>query len=314
MAGFWIGKLLYEPEIRFRLYLLAVLGVAPALVFNASRVSNDVLLNLLEFLWLGFLLQFWKRPDWPAWLGLSLVLGLALLTKASALILIPISLICLRFPHEQANLKVLKAIVLLAVAMAISGWYYLTRALHESGVDSFIVGNIHHLNPKGHIDGVLAKSFVFNPFKVLRYPFVEPWGPRHEYFLEYFFKSIFLGEWLMGPAYRWVARIFILTALLLLPVFLRGVWISVKDRSGYDFPMLITFFAVFAAQWAFLQVAPFMSSQDFRYSVILLVPLVYFFQRGASSLPHTWRERAFFGLQMLTLNSAIYLTEIALEG
>jgi len=315
LAGFWIGKLLYEKKPKYRLYLLAVLGVAPALVFNASRISNDVLLNLLEFLSLGFLLHFWKQPNWRSWLGLSLVLGLALLTKASALILIPISLLCLGFaPHLQAKTKALQAAGLLLIALGMAGWYYLPRAFQESGVDSYFVGNIHHLNPKGHIDGVLAKSLVFNPFKVVRYPFVEPWGPRHEYFLEYFFKSIFLGEWLLGHAYRWIARAFILTALVLIPVFLRGIWLSVRDRTGNDFPLLITFFAVFSAQWAFVQIAPFMSSQDFRYSVILLVPLVYFFIGGASSLRANGKKMAFLGLQMLALNSAIYLIEVAMAG
>ncbi len=315
LAGFWIGKLLYEKEPEYRLYLLTVLGIAPALVFNAAAVNNDVLLNLLEFLWLGFLLHFWKQPDWWSWLGLSLVLGLALLTKASALILIPISLLCLGLaPYLQAKTKAFKAVGLLLVALGMAGWYYLPRTFQESGIDSYFVGNIHHLNPKCHIDGVLAKSLVFNPFKVLRYPFVDPWGPRHDYFFEYFFKSIFLGEWLMGHVYRWIARAFILTALLLIPVFLRGIWLSVGKRTGNDFPLLVAFFAVFSAQWVFVQVAPFTSSQDFRYSVILLVPLIYFFIGGASSLRANGKKMAFLGLQLLVLNSVLYLIEVAAAG
>jgi len=315
LAGFWIAKFLYKKKAEDRLYLLAVLGVAPALVFNASRISNDVLLNLLEFLWLGFLLRFWKQPGWKSWLGLSFILGLALLTKASALILVPISLLCLWFaPNLQTKTKALKAIGLVLIALGIAGGYYLPRAFQASGVDSYFVGNIHRLNPKGHIDGVLLKSLVFNPFKVVRYPFAEPWGPRHEYFLEYFFKSIFVGEWLLGPAYRWIARAFILTALLLILVFLRGIGLSIKNRAGNDFPLLFVFFGVFSAQWMFVQVAPFMSSQDFRYSVILLVPLVYFFVSGTSNLSADGKKMAFFGLQLLILNSAIYLIEIGVEG
>jgi len=57
-----------------------------------------------------------------------------------------------------------------------------------------------------------------------------------------------------------------------------------------------------------------MSSQDFRYSVILLVPLVYFFIGGASSLRANGKKMAFLGLQMLALNSAIYLIEVAMAG
>ena len=298
-----------------RLYLLAVIAVAPALVFNASRISNDVVLIFLEFLWLALLLQFWKQPTWPSWLALSLVLGLALLTKASALALIPISLASLWLvPAWPVKSKVCHAVAFLAAALAISGGYYFPRAFHQSGVDSYLVGNIHRLNPKGHINGVLLKSLVFNPFKVLRYPFVDPWGPRHEYFLEYFFKSIFVGEWLLGNSYRWVARALVATAFLLVPVFLRGIWRSIRDETAHSRPMLLLFGAIFLAQWSFVQVAPFMSSQDFRYSVILLVPIVYYFDRGLADWPVRWRQAGFLGLQLLILNSAIYLLELAFEG
>ena len=315
IVGLWLGRLLHENEPKYRLYLLAVLGVAPALVFNASRVSNDVLLNLLDFLWLGFLLQFWQRPNERTWLGLSVILGLALLTKASALVLIPISILCLVLtPHVGARSKFFAALMLIVAALGIAGWYYLPRAFHENKLDSYVVGNIHQLNPKGRIDGIFAKSFVFNPFKVLRYPFVDPWGPRHEYFLEYLFKSIFVGEWFLGHTYRWVARAFILSALLLTPVFFRGIWCSFKRKTASDLPLLIVFFAVFLTHWTFVQIAPFMSSQDFRYSVVLLVPMVYFFIQGASNLPTKWGHVFRFALQLVILNSAIYLLEMALEG
>jgi hypothetical protein len=315
LAGMWIARLLYPMQVGYRLYLLAVLGVAPALVFNASRVSNDVFLDLLEFIWLGSLLRFWKQANARSWMWLSLVVSLALVTKESGLVLVPVSLLCLLLVPDLGIRARLRLSLILAVgAIGISGWYYLGRALYENRLDSYVVGNIGHLNPKGHIDGVLIKSLIFNPFKVLRYPFVQPWGPRHEYFLEYFFKSIFLGEWFLGHAYRWVARAFILTALLLIPVFFRGLWFSVRHKVVDAVPLLITFIAVFVTHWIFVQIAPFMSSQDFRYSVILLVPMVYFLVQGASLLPLKGAEVFYFALQLLILNSAIYLLELTLEG
>lgn len=315
LAGLWIARLLYPLHLKYRLYLLAVLGVAPALVFNASRVSNDVLLNLLEFMWLGLLLRFWKTPEAYSWLWLSILIALALLTKASALVLIPISLLCLVVvPGLELRTKFRLSLTLAIVVIGVSGWYYLARALYENRLDSYVVGNIGHLNPKGHIDGVLAKSLIFNPFKVLRYPFVQPWGPRHEYFLEYFFKSIFLGEWFLGHAYRWMARAFILTALFLVPVVFRGLWLSMKQKVAADSPLLIIFFAVFAAHWTFVQIAPFMSSQDFRYSVILLVPMVYFFIQGVKTRTMKWTNASWFILQLTLLNSTIYVLELSFQG
>jgi hypothetical protein len=315
IVGLWIGRIIYEREIPNRLYLLAVLGVAPALAFNSSRISNDVLLNLLSFLWFGFLLQFWKKPDRRTWFGLSLILGLALLTKASALVLIPISVLCLILsPAFTIRSKAFLALSFAGVLLGIAGWYYLPRAFHETGVGNYVVGNLPILNPRAHIEGMLGKSLIFNPFKIVRYPFAEPWGPHHEYFLEVFFKTIFLGEWINGPSYRWMARGFMLAALLLIPVFLTGVYRSIKSRRMDSLPLLITLGAVFSAHWCFVQMAPFISSQDFRYSVILLVPMVYFFLQGASVLPAKWCQVSHFLLQLVILNCGIYLLELALEG
>jgi hypothetical protein len=314
IAGAWIARILYPLEVKWRLYLLAVIAVAPPLVFNASRVSNDVLLSLLEFVWLGLLLRFWQQPAWRWWIRLAVVVGFALLTKANALALVPIGLAGLLFtPRMETRFKLHAALVFVLVTGAMAGGYYAGRFGHETGVDSFVVGNIHQLNPKGHIDGIFAKSFIFNPFRVLRYPFADPWGPRREYFLEYFFRSIFLGESL-GATYRWIARIYLLTALIVSPLVLLGLVRSMRARIANDVPLLATTFFIFFAQWLFVQIAPYTSSQDFRFSVLLLVPFVHFYLKGLSTLPGKWRVAASLALQLLVLNSAVYLLEVSLEG
>jgi hypothetical protein len=315
IAGFRISRLLFPADIKSRLNLLAVLGVAPALVLNTSRASNDILIVLLEFVWLGLVLQHWKRPAVRTWLGLSAIVGLALLTKASALVLVPISLLCLVIkPDLEWKPKMQAAIVLLLAVAGIAGWYYLPRAFHESSVNTYVVGNLSTLNPKAHIDSVFLKSLVFNPFKVIRYPFAEPWGPHSQYFLEVFFKTIFTGEWMRGASYRWLGRIFIIAALLLVPVFLLGLYDALKRRDTYALPLAITFAGVFAAQWNFVQIAPYLSSQDFRYSVILLVPMTYFFLRGVARLPVKWGDGYLLILQFTMLNCAVYVLELALQA
>ncbi len=315
MAGVWIARLLFQHEIKFRLYILTVFAVAPPLVFDSSRVSNDVLVHLLAFLWFGLLLSFWKHHNSRTWFGLSIILGLSLITKATTLVFIPVSLLCLiLLPYFPRRRKGRLALILAIVTIGMAGWYYVPRAFHEKGVDSFIIGNIGILNPKAHIDGIFLKSFVFNPFKILRYPFVQVWGPRHEFFLEYFFKSMFLGDWNLGDAYRWLARAFMVPPLLLIPTFLWGIRRSATTRTGNDVPLLITFLAVFLAQWIFIQVAPFLCHQDFRFSVVLLAPIIYFVLRGAAGLPQKWEQRFHFGLQLLMLNCVIYLLELALES
>ena len=313
LIGYGIAHILYNNDARRRLYLLAVVAVAPPLIFNAARVSNDSLLTLLEFLWLALLLAWWRHPARATWAWLATVTGLALLTKANALALVGISFICLFLdPRMEMRKKFSFLALFLIISCAIAGWYYMPRALHTSGVGVYVAGNIPSLMARAHIHGVLLKSLVFNPFKIIRYPFDEPWGPRHDYFLEVFFKTIFLGEWIAGPFYKILARMMMIVSLLLLPPFLLGLYHALKQRAAAEVPLLITLATVFLAHWIFLQAAPFLSTQDFRYSVILLVPMTYFLLKGIDICPPPWQSTATFMLQLSVLNSAIYLVTLSL--
>ncbi len=359
LLGRPIAHLLYENDSRRRLHLLALLAVAPPLVFNAARVTNDSLLTLLEFLWLALLLAWSRRPAPAAWAGLSLVTGLALLTKANALALLLVAALCL-FIHQRLDLrtKLSSLALLLLLSSALAGWYYIPRALHASSLDVYMAGNIRGLTAPARIENVLRKSLVFNPAKIIRYPFDEPWGPRHDYFLEVFFKTIFIGEWIAGPFYKFLARLIMLNALLLLPLFLLGLyhaaaparvraWISCcrasslakipllcvllrpifrtgrpqfpsvpsappGEPSPATAPLLLTLATVFLAHWLFLQAAPFLSTQDFRYSVILLIPIACFVLNGIDHAPLPLPSTATFLLQLALLNSAIYLVTLSL--
>jgi hypothetical protein len=200
----------------------------------------------------------------------------------------------------------------LVICGFIAGWYYLPRALHAGEVDTYVVGNLHSLNHRARIDHVFIKSLIFNPFKIVRYPFAETWGPRNDYFLEVFFKTMLLGEWIKGAAYKWLARWMVLTALALIPLFAFGLWQTVKRRATGEEPLLATLAGVLIAQWLFLQLAPYLSTQDFRFSVILLVPLVYFFLAGVCASSGHCKTIATFLLQVALLNSAIYLVVLAM--
>jgi hypothetical protein len=313
LAGYAIVSQLYTSTDRSRLYLPAILAVAPPLVFNAARVSNDGLLTLLAFTWLALLLRYWRKPEGASWVGLSLVLGLALLTKANALVLVTISALCLTLDFRlNAKSKISRLATLLAICAAISGWYYLGRAHHSNELDTYVVGNLHSLNYRAHIDHVFLKSLIFNPFKVIRYPFAETWGPRNDYFLEIFFKTMLLGEWIKGLFYKPLARFMIVVALCLIPPFIIGLYKAVTQRKAEEWPLLLTLGGVFIAQWIFLQLAPYLSTQDFRFSVLLLVPLAWLFLRGTESLPYHIKNCATFLLQVALLNSAIYLIVLSL--
>lgn len=312
LVGRAVASLLYPEDRDSRLGMVAVLAVAPPLVFNAARVSNDGLLTLLEFSWLAILLRYWRRPRMVTWAWLAVVLGLALVTKASALVLAAVSGLCLA-ADSRAGLKTrgMRLGALLAIVAVMAGGYYLPRCFQATALNTYVVGNLASLNPCAHIDGVLEKSFVFNPARIIRYPFDEAWGPRHDYFLEVFFKTMLMGDWIKGEFYKIPGRIMVSVALLLIIPFGAGLYRALRRREFFDGPLLATLGGVLAAQWLFLQMAPFLSTLDFRFSVILLVPIIHYVGRGIREGPGWWRGFATLLLQVAVLNSAIYLVMLS---
>ena len=314
-AGIWSSNTLYGGDKRRRLYLQTVLAVAPPLVFNSARISNDSLLALLEYLWLASLLHYWRRPSPTSWISLSFVLAMCLLTKANALILILITGVCLLLDRRVDTCrKTFQLGGLLVISLGLAGGYYLPRAIHEKAIDTFVVGNLQALNPESRIDGVFVKSIIFNPFKVVRYPLDEPWGPRHDYFLEVLFKTMLLGSWIKGSSYKLIARFIMLVDLFLIPFFLLGFAKALKEWHPYKWPMLLTLVVVFETQWIFLEVAPFLATQDFRYSVILVVPIVHYFLQGVEICSVRLQVIGDFTLRLGILNSAIYLIALSFNS
>jgi len=313
IVGYVIAGILYEKGDGRRFFMLAVFAVAPPLVFNAARIGNDGLLALLSFTWLALLFHYWRAPSLKKLLGVAVVLGLALLTKANALSLLLVTALCLACDRRcPAKTRVVSCGLMLAVCGVIAGWYYLPRALQAHEVDTYVVGNLHSLGARAHIDGVFTKSLTFNPLEVIRHPFDDTWGPRNAYFLEVFFKTLLLGEWIKGAAYKLLARWMVLVALALVPAFLLGLRRAITRKAIGEEPLVATLAGVFVLQWLFLQFAPYLSTQDFRYSVILLVPLVYFFLEGAWTSSERIKAMGIFLLQIAVLNSAIYLLVLAL--
>jgi 4-amino-4-deoxy-L-arabinose transferase-like glycosyltransferase len=105
-----------------------IAGLVPTHVAIHSTVNNDVLLEVLfsAFLLLALrLLRSGVSLGLAGWIGLTL--GLALLTKATALILLPVTLftLCLAWRGGEKGTTLAKAALLSgAIALAVSGWWF----------------------------------------------------------------------------------------------------------------------------------------------------------------------------------------------
>ncbi len=103
----------------------------PVIVYLTPAIGNEFFSTLLISLGLFLYLRFKKHPSTKSMLVLSIVLGLALLAKATALVLvaaIAIDVLYLTIKKSPAHsLKLL--ITILCIAASIGGWFYVRNFL-----------------------------------------------------------------------------------------------------------------------------------------------------------------------------------------
>ena len=316
-ACVWIARLLYpDPPRKFlRAGFLTMMGWLPTLVYNASRINNDVLEALVAFVWLALLLKFWREPRKLLWLAISVVAAFSILTKSNGLILMAVSLVALAMhPGLSIKTKLGWAAVLAGSFVVLDGWYEALRYWQSSGVVNSLVANVGNLPQleKMTQSQSIAKSLTFNPWEVVAYPDVDRMGVRRDMAPEYFFKSAFITAGNVFRVHLFAPRVVLVSVLVLLPLLVYGLIRSKLSRASIDVPLLMVLGVLLAAHWAFLRMVPYASSQDFRYSTLLLVPLAYFLLGGISHLPAALRPVGWALLFLALAISGAYLLGLSL--
>jgi len=316
VAGVWAGTLLFPSRAQRRCLLLygGALAVLPGLVFFSARVSNDTLYHFLAFLFLALLLRFWQLGRTRDWLALSGVTALALLTKSHSILFVPIAFGCLLVRNGTAVRRkaALAGISVLIIAVMV-GWLWVLRFVMED--EQSIVGNVHRFSESMAIEFSPRDFVVFNPLEVVRHPFVDDRvaATRPTLFWEYLFRTAHFGAFRpsdlalvdeMGRA------LLVLSMMLLVPMAL-GLWRHARLGSP-GFPLCVTTFTLLGAHLAYRFVYPFSFNQDFRFSVLLAVPLSYYTVVGTRELRGRLRLVAELGVASFIAVSAALLVAIYL--
>ncbi|MBN1311710.1 MAG: glycosyltransferase family 39 protein [Anaerolineae bacterium] len=122
LACYAIFRILWPDRAALRLLALAIVAFWPLVLYMSGTISNDALTMLLASL--SLLLALRQMRDGPSWREASLlgvVLGAALLTKASLLLLaIPVGLAVLL----DLRRSWCYALLTVALALAVGGWWY----------------------------------------------------------------------------------------------------------------------------------------------------------------------------------------------
>lgn len=294
----------------------SVLATIPSFVFASGRINNDILAALFSFLALDMLLRWWKGKGMRYWYVCLLCLSGALLSKANALLLLPIAFGCLiLIPRLRPSQKLLHVCCSLLLICAVAGMYFLPRWEREHDLRTVLVGNVGKLT--NFVENTPSHFLVFHPVQLLAHPFNDPFNDseRRQYFWEYFFRSALYGEFSFDSAFRPLALALILSALLALPFALLALGRDIlRGRSSPTLPLWLAVIVLLLGHVAFRAAFPYSSSQDFRYSLTLLLPLAYYAVAEWRSLPPLLQSLRATALLVFAGSSCAFLVLLAVRS
>lgn len=292
---------------------LAGIAVFPGLIYFAARVNNDVLVHALSFGCLALLLHWWLNGSLRSWMGAAALAGFAILTKSNGLLLAPMGLLLLlASPVWTWRRKAQAGGYAFALLMVMTLWLVCLRYGQLPG-KQFLVGNIPGMaGGELQLPNTLRAFTAFNPAAIVSATFNNPWSDaaRRQEFWEYLFRSSFFGEFDFGDALRLLGSWMLLLALLMLPPALLAMLRALRRLRAIDGMMLIVMLTLLAGHAAFRWFSPFSTSQDFRYSPLLVIPMAFFVLRGLGMLPASFRQAGTTLYRALLVLCTIFILSI----
>lgn len=273
----WVTAILF-PEKKQGLQLLlfgSIVTILPSFIFFTPRINNDVLYQVFALLSYAFLIKFWLNRRTFNWIALTISIALGLLTKSNILPFVPLALVVITLVPEMSwKKKIIHASGLVAVAIVVLGSLQLMRP--ASPGKEALVGNYRMLT--NFVENHPKNLFTFNPHQILKHPYNDPFGDeaRRQMFWEYLFRSAFTGEFHFGDQRKIFVLGMLLSTLLLLPLALYSMVSDIRRGLESLVPLWSGLILFLLAHLAFRILFPYSSSQDFRYSLPLMIPFAYY--------------------------------------
>jgi len=293
--GIWIGLILFkEEEHKQRLQFGCIISVFPILILLTSRITNDTLFQVISFLFAAILLLWWKNGYLREWLLLLLIISIGLLTKISALAFLAIGFLTALIRKDvHPKEKIAPIIISLIFVLLIAGWLPILRLAEQERSRTLSLGN-EGMHGKLQVENTWQNFTTFNPYQMLNHPYNNPWNDesRRQYFWEYFFRSAFTGQFSFEQPIKTVTVLLLICGLFMIPLMLWGIFKEVRSRPYDTFPMLLLLCVQAAASFGYRYFFAYAPNQDFRFSIILIIPIAYFVIRGAQHLSGKLQKNA----------------------
>jgi 4-amino-4-deoxy-L-arabinose transferase-like glycosyltransferase len=274
-------------------------------------VGNDGLVQLLIFLGFAGLLCWWQTGRARWWFFAAAATGLGVLTKSNALVLLPIALGLLWI---RPGLDKAARIRLLAwgggTVAAISGWLIGIRLWLEQTPS--VVPNTIYLPATLRLATSPSDLLWFNPVRVLEHPFGNHlgWLQQEQGLWEFYFRSAFFGEFPFDPGLRWTGWLILLLAMGLLPLIGLGLWRAIRSAPVEHAYLWMPVLMLLSIHGIYRVFAPFVPSQDFRYTSLVLLPAGALALQAADALPRWLRWLAWVAMAVLSGVCAVFLTRL----
>jgi hypothetical protein len=247
------------------------------------------------------------RSAWPWYCALT-ALAAAILSKTNSLLISPVFVAAL-FLHPQwtTREKIRKAALGCLLFFALTSWFFIPRTFGLQNEKAIIVGNIDNLSDGLALQNTFSHLLTFNATEILRHPFNNAWSDetRRQYFWEYFFRSVFFGEFEFSPSLYYIAQSLLFLWLILLPWIIVGFFRTFAKRYPHDALLVVLLVSLLVGHFAFRIGFPFSSSQDFRYSVVLVLPGLWWLLSGKAILSK-YASIAFTTIYLLACMSALF--------
>ncbi|QPH38721.1 hypothetical protein [Pedobacter endophyticus] len=248
----------------------------PVNTIFSGRIGNDILFELFYAIAFYFILKWWHSQKLGDFLIILICASFAIWSKTNGFILLGLvgTLLTIRcFTKQDIKLFKMRYIskaYLFAIFLVFIGYLTLSDKIARFRYDPdapLVVSNANGLGNDLRVENNLRTFLTFDAVKFVKVPYTSAINPERgrDNFWHFLFKTSLLGEFSeTSPVLKAIASALSLFFLLLLPIFLTGLFVTIKHYKN-DLPVLMSLLLLVGSMVIFRIAYPFSSSNDFRY-------------------------------------------------
>lgn len=257
-----------------RIMALCLAGFFPYAVFLAGAMNNDGLLTLLMVMTIYYLIIYYEKPSVRSVLPLALCFGGALMTKISALLLLPGIVFLLGYQYyknKKLRMGFIDQYVIFSLVSGVIGLWYPCKNYVIYHMNFLFVPNLGPDSPQYLGDFPLLPRFIdfdFNQLKSLGVVFREADGMLdHNIFLSLLKYSVFAESRYYVVAETLCRILFFLFGAMLLLIFVSAICFLIKGSCKKEYRIVtgIIYATVMLSYFRFCLTHPHVCTMHVRY-------------------------------------------------